>query len=126
MGTKLWQLQKNMNNKDYRPKGLPAVLAGISVALNIVTWGIVLATFPKNSPTAILHYTAGIGVDFIGSGLQIITLPAIGTLIIVVNTLLAKFIASINTAAFWVLWGSVPLIQCILLATYGILLTLNR
>lgn len=121
MGTRLWQLQKNMNNKDYNARNIFLVSLGI----NILMWGIVFATFPKNSPTAILHYTAGIGVDFIGSGWQIVTLPAIGTLIIVVNTLLAKFIGSINAAAFWVLWGSVPLIQCILLATYGILLTLN-
>ncbi len=114
-----------MSSKVFRPAGLPAVVAGSSVALNLLLWIIVLATFPKDSPTAILHYTAGIGVDFIGEGWQIITLPGIGTLLLIVNTVLARFIEKTSTLAFWILWGSVPVLECVLLATYGILLTLN-
>ncbi|OGY31015.1 MAG: hypothetical protein A3C02_02190 [Candidatus Andersenbacteria bacterium RIFCSPHIGHO2_02_FULL_45_11] len=96
-----------------------------SVACNLVLWIIVLATFPKDSPTAILHYTAGIGVDFIGDGWQIVTLPGIGTLLLVVNIVLARFVEKTSPLAFWILWGSVPVLECVLLATYGILLTLN-
>lgn len=100
------------------------------MGLNLLLWIIVLATFPKDSPSAILHYTAGIGVDFIGEGWQIITLPAIGILLLVVNTVLARLVEGASQSeasklAFWVLWGSVPLFECILLVTYVILLTLN-
>ncbi len=111
-----------MNNKGYR---LENVVIGASVALNILLWVIVLATFPKDSPTAILHYTAGIGVDAIGDGWKIVTIPAIGTLLLIVNTILARLVEPIGKPAFWILWGSVPVIQCVLLATYAILLTLN-
>ncbi len=114
-----------MNSKVFRPAGLPAVVAGVSVACNALLWIIVLATFPKDSPTAILHYTAGIGVDFIGEGWQIITLPGIGTLLLIVNTILARSIEKTSLLAFWILWGSIPVLECVLLATYGILLTLN-
>lgn len=114
-----------MNSRAFRPTGLPAVVAGSSVALNVLLWIIVLATFPKDSPTAILHYTAGIGVDFIGDGWQIVTLPGIGTLLLIVNTILARSIEKTDKLAFWILWGSVPVLECVLLATYGILLTLN-
>lgn len=121
-----------MNSKAFRPAGLPAAVAGVSVACNLLLWIIVLATFPKDSPTAILHYTAGIGVDFIGEGWQIITLPGIGTLLLVVNTILARLVEKTSLPdrqtgllAFWILWGSVPVLECVLLATYGILLTLN-
>lgn len=122
METKLWQWPKNMNSRAYNPANAMLAMSG---GMNLLLWIIVLATFPKNSPTAILHYTAGVGIDFIGEGWQIITLPGIGALLLLVNTVLARFIEKINQPAFWVLWGSMPLLQFILLATYGILLALN-
>lgn len=116
MATRLWQWQRNMSSRVFN-------VFVASFVLNILIWIIVLATFPKDSPTAILHYTAGIGVDFIGEGWQIITLPAVATLLLVVNSVLARLVE--HRLAFWMLWGSVPLLECMLLATYGILLTLN-
>lgn len=117
MAIKLWQWQKNMNSRGFSFYS--------SLALNILLWIIVLVTFPKHSSSAILHYTAGIGVDFIGEGWQIITLPGIGTLLLLVNTVLARLVEPTSKLAFWVLWGSVPTMQCMLLVTYAILLTLN-
>lgn len=97
----------------------------VSIALNILLWIIVLATFPKSSPNAILHYTAGVGIDFIGNGWQIITLPSIGAFLICVNILLARYIKNTSSIAFWILWMSMPLLQMLLLGTYGILLSFN-
>ncbi|MDA1169490.1 MAG: hypothetical protein O3A36_04080 [bacterium] len=120
-----------MNLKAYRPKGLalPAglagVIAGTSVLLNILLWLIVLITFPKSSPNAILHYTAGVGIDFIGNGWQIITLPSIGAFLICVNIILARYVRNTSRIAFWILWMSMPLLQILLLGTYGILLSFN-
>jgi len=114
-----------MNLRGYRPTGLPAVVAGTSILLNIFLWIIVLVAFPKSSPNAILHYTAGIGIDFIGQGWRIITLPGIGALLICVNIVLARYIKNTSIISFWILWMSMPLLQILLLATYGILLSIN-
>lgn len=113
-----------MNLRDYRSPE-KAVLLG-SFLLNILLWILVLIAFPKSSPNAILHYTAGIGIDFIGQGWQIITIPSIGALLIAVNVILARYLQRVSTIAFWILWVSMPLLQLLLIATYGILLTLNR
>lgn len=111
-----------MNLKGYKPETIVGVL---SIALNIVLWIVVLVTFPKDSPSAILHYTAGVGIDFIGEGWQIITLPSIGILLIVVNILLARLVERVSKIGFWICISSMPILQVFLLATYGILLQLN-
>ena len=104
---------------------LEAIVVIISFALNIILWLIVLITFPKDSPNAVLHYTAGVGVDFIGKGWQIITLPSIGALLMVVNIIMAQYIKRTSEIAFWILWTSMPCMQIILLGTYSILLSFN-
>lgn len=114
-----------MNLKGYKPGGLPAAVAGSSLVLNLLLWVIVLITFPKSSPNAILHYTAGVGIDFIGSGWQIITLPGIGAILMCVNIVLALYIKNTSIIAFWILWMSMPILQLLLLATYFILLGFN-
>lgn len=114
-----------MNLKDFSSSP-EKIIFSISALLNIVLWAIVLITFPKNSASAILHYTAGIGIDFIGQGWQIITLPSIGAILIAVNVILARYIKKASEKAFWILWLSMPFLQLLLLATYIMLLRLNR
>lgn len=114
-----------MKLKGYRSTELPVLVAGSSILLNIILWLIVLITFPKSSPNAVLHYTAGIGIDFIGNGWQIITLPSIGLLLIIVNVLLARYIQGASEHAFWILWMSMPFLQILLLITYGLLFNFN-
>lgn len=113
-----------MNLKDYSRSPEQRIFL-LSAALDILLWIIVLVTFPKSSPNAILHYSAGIGIDFIGAGWQIIVLPSIGALLIAVNVVLARYIKRASESAFWILWVSIPFLQVLLLATYGILLRLN-
>ena len=96
-----------------------------SLALNSLLWVAVLVLFPKSSPTTILHYTAGVGIDFVGEGWQIVTLPAMGTLLIIVNVVLARLVLSASSYAFWVLWLAMPMLQVLLIVTYGILFGLN-
>ncbi len=114
-----------MNLKGYRRSPEKAVVA-ISCILNILLWIFVLLTFPKSSPNAILHYTAGVGIDFIGQGWQIVTIPSIGALLICVNVILARYIKRASNRAFWMLWMSMPFLQLLLIATYSMLLSLNR
>ncbi len=113
-----------MQVKGYNVSGRQLVLYS-SIVLNIALWIVVLATFPKNSPFAILHYTAGVGIDFIGSGWQIVVLPSIGTLVLILNSVLARFVERVSDVAFWIFWASLPVMEALLIVTYGLLLRLN-
>lgn len=114
-----------MKLKGFKEKSASSLIIGASIALNAFLWIVVLATFPKDSPNAVLHYTAGVGIDFIGEGWQIIMLPGMGLLLIAVNVFLARFVERASEIAFWICISSLPLLQALLLATYGILLQLN-
>lgn len=101
------------------------VLVGIGIVLNAVLWILVTTTFPKDSPAAVLHYSVGVGIDFIGPGGQIYALPSIGTALLVANTALAYILAAVSRRAVWVFIGIIPFIQTILLAAYLMLWRLN-
>ncbi|MEO6077929.1 MAG: hypothetical protein ABIP54_04035 [Candidatus Andersenbacteria bacterium] len=101
------------------------IIGLLSVVLNAFLWILVLATFPKHDPSAILHYTAGVGIDFVGSPLQIFVLPGIGLAVLLINGLLARFVKSVSSIAFWIFWASLPILELMLLGVYIILLRLN-
>jgi hypothetical protein len=101
------------------------VIGLVSVVLNAFLWLFVLITFPKHDPSAILHYTAGVGIDFVGSPLQIFVLPGIGLAVLLINAVLARFVRSVSHVAFWIFWASLPILECMLIGTYAILLRLN-
>lgn len=111
-----------MRLKGYKP---PSVLVGVSIALNIFLWLVALITFPRQE-SAILHYTAGLGIDSIGSSWQIVVLPSIGTIILLLNLVLARFVKEVSDSAYWMYIISIPVIEVLLLVTYFILLRFNQ
>lgn len=100
------------------------VLAG-SIVLNSILWILVLTTFPKSDPSAILHYTAGVGIDFVGSPWQIFVLPSMGLIMLILNAFLARIVRSVNEVAFWIFWVSIPVLEAMLIGVYIMLLRLN-
>lgn len=101
------------------------VLLAISILLNAALWILVVTTFPKDSPAAVLHYSVGVGIDFIGPGGQIYTLPSIGTALLVANAALAYILAAVSRRAVWVFIGVIPIVEVVLLAAYLMLWRLN-
>ena len=59
-----------------------------SLFLNIICWAILLFFVSPVDFPIILHYNVYFGVDIIGDWWQIYTLPLIGTVIFVINTVL--------------------------------------
>lgn len=84
-----------------------------------------LTTFPKNDPSAILHYTAGVGIDFVGNPWQIFVLPSMGLVMLLLNALLGRFVRGVNEVAFWIFWTSMPILEGMLIGVYIMLLRLN-
>lgn len=105
----------------------PVILTlAISTFLNTVLWILAATLFPKDVPVAILHYSALIGVDFIGSSHQIYILPLIGFLVLLGNAVLGFMIRPASARSAWVLWASTVLIQAVLITSFYILWKLNR
>lgn len=77
--------------------------------------------FPTDSEAAVLHYTVGSGIDFIGSGEQIKALPMIGLALLLINLSLGYMIVRASVLAAWIFWSSLPFIQVILGAAFLIL-----
>jgi hypothetical protein len=100
-------------------------LISISVLANGLLWCLVLVVFPKNTPVAILHYSIGVGIDFIGQGEKIVVLPVIGLLTLIGNIILSILIRPISTRVSWILIACLPFIQLILLAAFFLIWQLN-
>ncbi len=61
----------------------------VTAIMQVVLWMYILANIRLYTDSTFLHYTVGVGVDFVGSRLQIFTLPAVGLFAAIANTVLA-------------------------------------
>lgn len=101
------------------------ILVGLAAGANVVLWLLVLLTFPIEAPVSILHYSVGVGIDFIGQGSEIMTLPAIGSILLIGNSLLAAGLWRRSSRASWILLSSSFIFQALLLVAYILLWRLN-
>lgn len=101
------------------------ILATIALLINGVLWLLVYTLFPKDLPAAILHYNVAVGIDFVGEGKQVFMLPAVGLSLVVLNTVLAYMLRSINLLAGRLLLGSAILAQLLLIAGFVAILAIN-
>ena len=82
---------------------------------NGVAWIIALFFFPHDNPAAILHYSVGVGIDFIGEGSHILTLPMVGSILLIGNSLLDLMLRSATREGMWLLLAINPWLQVIVL-----------
>lgn len=119
-------MKKNwLNNLVATKTRLAWLLLGSSGLLNAILWALIFLTFPKDAPAAVLHYSVGVGVDFIGEGQQIIVLPLGGLILLMLNGLAAYVIRRASWAATWIVLGTTVLLQVLLLIAYLYILRLN-
>ncbi len=110
--------------KNAYKKGIWATFI-VAVILNIALWILVQFTFPKDVPVAVLHYSVGFGIDVIGEGGQIMTLPILGLILLIANTVIAGIVKRASAVAFWMFWMTSPIIQLILIASYTVIYRIN-
>lgn len=101
-------------------------IVGVSVVLNLLLWILSITIFPQDSPVAILHYNAIVGVDFIGGGHQIYILPLIGVIILVGNIVVGLVVQKTSDRSRWLLLLTSVFVQIILLVSFAILWRLNH
>jgi hypothetical protein len=91
---------------------------GSSVSINILLWLLIIFFFPRDTPTAILHYNLDIGIDFMGEGRQIKALPLAGLALLLGNFTLASMIHKNYSITAWILWLITPLVQLLFLLAF--------
>lgn len=104
---------------------LLGALLGVSVALNIFLWYVALYHYPRESQAAILHYSIDVGIDFIGEGKQITSLPVLGALLALFNSVIGIALLRADQRASWMLWSVVPIVQTFLLVAFYLLWRVN-
>lgn len=102
--------------------------AGTLLALmaNGLAWLIAWRMFPRADSAAILHYTSNVGIDFIGQGNSIISLPVIGLFIIVFNSLLSATTYRADSRTTWLFSAGSLLVQFLLILTLLFLWRINQ
>lgn len=108
-----------------RAQQLWLLLQGVSVLLLAGSWYAAQQLFPAESPATVLHYSIEVGIDFVGAGSEIRTLPLIGSALLVFNLILGSALLRADTRAAWVLWTTTPTLQAILLAAVLLLWRIN-
>lgn len=110
-------------------KAYSVAIHTISIAISVILvgslWFLAWYVFPREAPAAILHYSVGVGVDFIGEGNTIFVLPALATILVVVNSALAFIIRRASQRATYLIWIGTPPIVAVLLVASGIIWRLN-
>lgn len=96
---------------------IPLTVVLVSAILNALLWLTALIFFPRNNPTALLQYSATIGIDFLSGKLTIFLLPAIGFFLMVLNGLIGRSLYPSEPKAAWLLWVSVPVLQIVLVVS---------
>lgn len=107
-------------------KHLPnAILLGLSIALNLFSWGWLLWYIrPQQSPI-FLHYNVLFGVDLTGFWYEVFFLPLAGLMIIIVNTILAWILYKKDRFAGYVLLWTAVFCQFLIAVVSGLLVFLN-
>ena len=100
-------------------------IVAIGIILNVALWILVVLTFPQSTPAAVLHYTVGIGIDFIGPGKTILRLPMVGSFLLLFNVIIAYGVNKASRRAAWIFITAIPVIQLLLLMVYMTLWNLN-
>ncbi len=102
------------------------IILTISILLNVALWLQTSLMFAHDNPTAILHYSIDVGIDFIGQGKQIIVLPLVGLLLLVGNTVLGAGLKRADSRSAHILWATIPIIQIILQGAFILIWQVNQ
>ena len=102
------------------------IILTVSIFLNVALWLQASLMFAHDNPTAILHYSIAVGIDFIGPGKQIIILPLAGLLLLIGNTVLGASMKRADIRSAYILWSVIPVIQLILQGAFILIWQVNK
>jgi len=89
---RLFGSEIELQGKTFWRNILVRILCGVSLALNAVSWLVLLFLVSPTRDRVILHYNVYLGVDIVGAPYQVYWVPAVGLLFWSVNFGLAHFL----------------------------------
>lgn len=97
------------------------VLLGIAIIVNLALFGYLGSRYPSLDLQLPLHFDNQGLVDRIGTRIELFTLPIIGLIILVTNTVLGLLLYRRERAGSYLLWGAAAAAQALFwLAVFGI------
>ncbi len=107
-------------------KRLPVmIMTGVAVALNIYNFFWILTQIPASDNQIFLHYNILFGVDLIGKGWRLYSLPGLGMIIVIVNFVLGWLAFSKNRFIAYLLQASSLICAVYLTISVSLLILLN-
>lgn len=103
-----------------------AAVFGISAAVNILLWLLAWLGFPRGEASAVLHFSVDTGIDFVGTGANIMVLPALGSLFIIFNLVFGLAVRRADRRAALVLWSMLPVLELLLLLAFIFIWRANK
>ena len=98
-----------------------SVLLGAGIIINIALFGYLGLRYPSLDLQLPLHFNSLGVVDRIGTRIELFTLPIIGLIILLTNTLLGLALYQRERAGSYLLWGAAAAVQALFwLAIFGI------
>ncbi len=98
----------------------------LSAVINLSMWAYLYANRIESDYPIILHYNLFLGVDLLGDYDMIYMLPAIGSILFVMNAMLGQFFYKIERLASYMLTFNILAIQSILMLSCYLLIQTNR
>jgi hypothetical protein len=97
------------------------VLLGVGIIINLALFGFLGLRYPSLDLQLPLHFNSLGVVDRIGTRIELFTLPIIGLIILLTNTVLGIILYQRERAGSYLLWGSAAAVQALFwLAIFGI------
>lgn len=113
-----------MNMLNLRQKLILLICLGL--AINLALWIFLWQMIEPSPYPVILHYNIYFGADYLGNVNQVYTLPGIGLIIILVNSVLAFLFRKKQKTISYLLIGILPLIQIFLFIAGISIVVINR
>jgi glucose uptake protein GlcU len=93
-------------------------LLGLALAINLVSWGLILFFVPGANFPFIVKYNVFVGKDIFDSRLSLFSLPTLGLIILAINGILALSLAKANRELSLMILGMTCFFE-VLIALYA-------
>lgn len=109
-----------LHNRHYLGLSLATMVA------NLMAWIVVFLAFGKGKFNIILHYSTFFGVDFKGSAGQVFTIPLIGSILFILNIIIARFVYKRDPFSAYLLLSASFVSQIFVLIAIASIIMINN
>lgn len=102
-----------------------AIQTAVSATLNILVWIYLVLNINLFSESTFLHYSVGVGVDYVGKRSDVFSMPIIGLLILAINSAYAFIMFTNSKYTAYVFMGLATLWHICIAIAAVLMVSLN-